>query len=96
LTEVSSIEPEVAGKLVHGRWERQSGPSGGGPAEAAGLSAGAVITRVNEQVISDADALVAAVQSTAPGATIAVNYLDPSGGTRIMQVLLGADQGQQS
>jgi putative serine protease PepD len=68
----------------------------GGPAAAAGLPAGAVITRVDEQVISNADALVAAVQSKAPGATIAVNCLEPSGGTRIVQVLLGADQGQQS
>jgi putative serine protease PepD len=69
--------------------------SSDGPAAAAGLSAGAVITKVDEQVINNADALVAAVQSKAPGATIALDYLDPSGGPRTAQVLLGTDQGQQ-
>ena len=70
--------------------------SSGGPAAAAGLPAGALVTKVDNQLINNADALAAAVHTKAPGATIAVNYLDPSGVARTAQVLLGTDQGQQS
>jgi putative serine protease PepD len=82
--------------LVHGRWERQSGPSGGGPAAAAGVPTGALVTKVNGQLISNADGLVAAVHTKAPGTTIALSYLDPAGDGRTAQVVLGTDQGQQS
>jgi putative serine protease PepD len=68
--------------------------SNGGPAAAAGLAVGAVVTTVDDQPIGNADALTAVVQSTAPGATIAVGYLDPSGRARSARVLLGTDQGQ--
>jgi putative serine protease PepD len=70
--------------------------SSGGPAAAAGLPAGALVTRVDDQLIDNAGGLAAAVHTKAPGATIAVNYLDPSGVARTAQVLLGTDQGQQS
>jgi putative serine protease PepD len=68
----------------------------GGPAAAAGVAAGVLVTRVDGQSISNAEALLAAVHSNAPGATIALNYLEPSGDARTAQVLLGTDQGQQS
>jgi putative serine protease PepD len=68
----------------------------GGPAAAAGVAAGVLVTRVDGQSISNAEALLAAVHSKAPGATIALNYLEPSGDARTAQVLLGSDQGQQS
>jgi putative serine protease PepD len=68
----------------------------GGPAAAAGVPTGALVTKVNDQLISNADALFAAVQSKAPGATIALSYLDPAGDGRTTQVVLGTDQGQQS
>jgi putative serine protease PepD len=68
----------------------------GGPAAVAGLPAGALVTKVDDQLIDNADALVATVHAKAPGATIAVNYLDPSGGARTVDVVLGTDQGQQS
>jgi putative serine protease PepD len=55
-----------------------------------------LVTKVDNQLINNADALAAAVHTKAPGATIAVNYLDPSGVARTAQVLLGTDQGQQS
>jgi len=67
----------------------------GGPAAAAGLSAGAVVTKVDDQVIDDADALAAAVQSKAPGNLITVDYLDSIGVTRSARVLLGTDQVEQ-
>lgn len=67
----------------------------GGPAAAAGLSPGAVVVTVDDQVIDDADALAAAVQSQAPGQLVTVGYLDSSGVTRSAQVLLGTDQVEQ-
>ncbi len=67
----------------------------GGPAAAA-VPAGALVTRVDGQSISNAEALLAAVHSKAPGTTIALNYVDPSGDARTAQVVLGTDQGQQS
>jgi putative serine protease PepD len=73
-----------------------AGVTSGGPAAAAGLSVGAVVTKVDNHVINGADALTAAVQSKAPGSTITLNYLDPSGLTQTTQVVLGTEQGQQS
>src|ERR1700694_4397841 len=67
----------------------------GGPAAAAGLTAGAVVTKIDNQVINSADALVAAVQSKAPGNVVTVDYLDPSGADRTAHVTLGTDPGQQ-
>jgi putative serine protease PepD len=68
----------------------------GGPAAAAGMPAGALVTSVDGQSISNAEALLAAVHSKAPGATIVVNYLVPSGDAGTAQVVLGTDQGSQS
>jgi putative serine protease PepD len=67
----------------------------GGPAATAGLSAGAVVIKVDDQLIDDADALAAAVQSQAPGKRVTVDYLDATGVTRSTQVLLGTDQVEQ-
>jgi putative serine protease PepD len=72
------------------------GVTSGGPAAVAGLSAGTVVTKVDRQAIGSADALAAAVQSKAPGDTVTVDYLDPSGATRTTQIMLGTDHGQQS
>jgi putative serine protease PepD len=70
--------------------------SSGGPAAAAGLPAGALVTKVDDQLIDNADALASVVLTKAPRTTITVDYLDPSGTARTAQVLLGTDQGQQS
>jgi putative serine protease PepD len=70
--------------------------SSGGPAAAAGLPAGALVTKVDDQLIDNADALASVVLTKAPGTAITVDYLDPSGTARTAQVLLGTDQGQQS
>jgi len=70
--------------------------TGGGPAAAAGLPRGAVVTKVDNQVITDADGLVAAVRSKAPGDKITLTYVDAAGGTKTTQVTLGSDQNQQS
>jgi putative serine protease PepD len=63
--------------------------TGGGPAASAGLPTGALITKVDDQVIDSADALVATVRSRAPGDTITLTYTDPSGSTKTLKVRLG-------
>ena len=65
------------------------------PAASAGLSTGALITKVDDQLIGSADALVAAVQSKAPGAQTSLGFIDPSGDHRTVLVTLGTDQGRQ-
>jgi putative serine protease PepD len=50
------------------------------------------MTKVDHQVIDDAGALVAAVQTKAPGDTVTLDYLDSLGVTRTTQVILGTDQ----
>ena len=72
------------------------GVTNGGAAAAAGLPAGAVITKVDDQVIDSADALGAAVLSHPPGDAVSVNYVVPSGDTLTVQVTLGTDGGPQS
>jgi putative serine protease PepD len=66
--------------------------TGGGPAAAAGLPSGAVVTKVDNRVIGSADALVAEVRSKAPGDKVTLTYLDPSGSSKTVQVTLGKAQ----
>lgn len=61
----------------------------GGPAASAGIPDGAVITKVNDQVIDGPEALVAAVRSKAPGDNVSLTYLDQSGASQTTQVTLG-------
>ena len=61
----------------------------GGAAAAAGLPSGVVVTKVDDRVISSADALVAAVRSKAPGEAVTLTYLDPAGKPQTVQVTLG-------
>jgi putative serine protease PepD len=67
----------------------------GSPAAVAGLSTGAVVTKVDDQEIQNAGALCAAVQSRAPGARVAVGFIDASGDPGTVLVTLGTDQGQR-
>jgi putative serine protease PepD len=66
--------------------------TGGGAAAAAGLPSGVVVTKVDDRVIGNADALVAAVRSKAPGEKVTLTYLDASGKTQTVQVTLGKAQ----
>jgi putative serine protease PepD len=75
---------------VHGA--RIVAVTNGGPAAVAGLPAGAVVSKVDNRVITSSDALVAAVRSVAPGDKMTLTYVDPSGVTRTAQVTLGSDQ----
>ncbi|MUL75980.1 PDZ domain-containing protein [Mycobacterium sp. CBMA226] len=66
-----------------------AGVVAGGPAAAAGLDKGAVITKVDNQPIDSPEALIAAIRSKAPGDNVTVTYADPSGAERSVQVTLG-------
>lgn len=67
----------------------------GGPAAEAGLPDGALVTKVDDQVIENAGALYAAVQSHAPGTTMPVKFIDASGGnSRTVLVTLGSDRSE--
>lgn len=63
-----------------------------GPAAAAGLDKGAVITKVDNQPIDGPEALVAAIRSKAPGDNVTVTYADPSGTEHTAAVTLGQTQ----
>jgi putative serine protease PepD len=69
------------------------GVTDGGPAAAAGLPNGALVTRFDDQAIENSAALVAAVQSRAPGTRVIMDFIDPSGNHRSVHVTLCADQG---
>ncbi|CAN3130562.1 S1C family serine protease [Mycobacterium sp. smrl_JER01] len=61
----------------------------GGAASAAGLPSGVLVTKIDDRVISSADALVAAVRSKAPGEKVTLTYLDPAGKAQTLDVTLG-------
>jgi putative serine protease PepD len=63
--------------------------TGGGAAAAAGVPSGVVVTKVDDRVISSADALVAAVRSRAPGDKLTLTYLDQAGKPQTVEVTLG-------
>ena len=60
----------------------------GGAADKAGLKAGDVITAVDGRPIDSADALVARIRSSAPGASVQVTYVR-GGSTSTVTVTLG-------
>jgi putative serine protease PepD len=66
----------------------------GSPAEAAGLTAGARVTKIGDQPIGSGETLLAAVQSMEPGAQVTLLFTDSSGSSRTVQVNLGSDQGR--
>jgi putative serine protease PepD len=74
---------------------RVVGVTSGSPAALAGLPDGALVTKVDDQVIQDAGALSAAVQSQAPGARVTLGFIDSSGDPGSVLVTLGTDQGQR-
>ncbi len=58
------------------------------PAQKVGLKGGDVVTQVDTQRIDDADALIAAVRSHAPGDTVTVTYLR-GGASKTARITLG-------
>ncbi|SOD70892.1 putative serine protease PepD [Jatrophihabitans sp. GAS493] len=60
-----------------------------GPAAAAGLKSGDVVTGVDSQRIDDADSLIAAIRSHAPGDTVELTYTRGGGAAQTAKVTLG-------
>ncbi len=67
----------------------------GSPGAAAGLTVGAVVTKVDDQIIDSGATLAAAVQSTEPGASVTLTFVHSSGLPMTARVTLGTDQGRQ-
>ena len=61
----------------------------GGPAAAAGVPSGAVVTKVDDHVIDGPEALVASVRSKAPGENVTVTYAQPGAAPQTVEVTLG-------
>ena len=74
---------------------RINGVASGSPAAATGLTSGALVTKVDDQIIGSGDALIAAVQSKEPGASVTLVFVDSSGLPMTAHVTLGSDQGRQ-
>lgn len=62
-----------------------------GPAARAGIPQGALITRVNERVVTDGDSLIAAIRSMPPGETAQITYVTPDGNETTVAVETIAD-----
>jgi len=62
----------------------------GGPAAAAGMTAGSVITAVNGQAIGSPESLTGAVSKFRPGSTISVTWVSPSGHRSVSSIALTA------
>jgi putative serine protease PepD len=71
------------------------GVKGGSPAEAAGLTAGTQVTKLNDQPMGSGETLLAAVQSMEPGDQVTLEVTDTSGSTRTVQVNVGSDRGRK-
>jgi putative serine protease PepD len=63
----------------------------GGPAAAAGVPDGALVTKFAGQAIENSAALFAAVQSRTPGTSVIMDFIDPAGNPRSVHVTLGTD-----
>jgi putative serine protease PepD len=102
-----ATELAAAGRAAHGwlgvkatsdvdaRGARIIGVEDGGPGAAAGLTVGAVVTKVDDQIIQSGEALIAAVQSKEPGTSVTLAFVHSSGLPMTVRVSLGTDQGQQ-
>jgi len=62
----------------------------GGPAATAGLVSGEIITGLDAHTITTPGALTDALLEESPGTTVTVDFLDPSGTTHAVKVLLGS------
>ncbi|WP_433786881.1 S1C family serine protease [Actinomycetospora sp. CA-101289] len=63
-----------------------------GPARAAGIGEGDVVTRLNDRVINDANSLVAGVRAQEPGAAVTLTVVSGGGVPRQVPVTLGSER----
>lgn len=66
----------------------------GGPAAQAGLTEGDIITAVDGQPVTSPDSLTSVMLGEAPGTTVPVQYLDPSGLQHTVSVQLASGPAQ--
>jgi putative serine protease PepD len=71
------------------------GVSDDSPAAVSGLSVGTLVTKIDDQIVTSADAFVAAVQSKAPGTRVTVGIVEPSGRQGTVEITLGSDRSLQ-
>jgi S1-C subfamily serine protease len=67
-----------------------AGVVSGGPAAAAGLAAGDVITAIDGRTVTSPTTISSLIVARKPGAKIAVTYTDQAGGSRTVRVTLGS------
>jgi putative serine protease PepD len=67
-----------------------AGVTPGSPAATAGLATGDLVTKVDNRVIEDANALVAAIQSSAPNQVVTLTVASPGAAPRPVPVTLGS------
>ena len=67
-----------------------AGVTPGSPAASAGIAAGDLVTKVDNRVIEDANALVAAIQSAAPNQVVTLTVASPGAAPRPVPVTLGS------
>ncbi|MGI8578860.1 MAG: S1C family serine protease [Nocardioidaceae bacterium] len=75
--------------LPHGA--RVQGVAVGQAGATAGLQKGDVITRLNNDIVSDANSLVAGVREYRPGDRVTLTVKTPTGGVKTLGVTLGSD-----
>jgi len=61
----------------------------GSAAEAAGITAGSTITRIDGRAVTSADALRSVIAGSQPGDSVSVSWVDASGRSRTADVTLG-------
>ena len=89
---VLGVEVQSGGPETQTAGATVAGVTPGGAAEQAGIPTGAVITRLDNRIIDSPNALIAAVRSYQPGASVAVTYTDQGGAQHTAQVTLGSAQ----
>jgi putative serine protease PepD len=67
-----------------------AGVTPGSPAASAGIAAGDLVTKVDNRVIEDANALVAAIQSAAPNQVVTLTVTSAGAASRPVPVTLGS------
>jgi putative serine protease PepD len=88
-----TVSTATGGTVGQGARIRTVDPNG--EAKAAGLKAGDVVTRVDDQVIEDSDSLVATIRGHRPGDTVQLTYVR-GGDTRTVTIKLGSDEATRS
>ncbi|HEU0193595.1 MAG TPA: trypsin-like peptidase domain-containing protein [Gaiellales bacterium] len=81
---------EVSGDTVYGSGAVVTAVVPGSPADAAGLSAGDLITSVGGRAISSPSGLTAFVMTQTPGAPLSTTFIDQAGTTRTTNLRLAS------